>query len=73
MVRQPKKKTEMKHILEVSEAYEEFERAEMEGLDLMKELTQEKLSQGYAAHQSFLWLVKNGSLLWLKCRTLCIS
>ena len=58
----PQKKMKMKHTLEVSEVYEEAEKTEMAGLCLLKDLTQEKLSIGYSVNESYLWLVKNGTL-----------
>ena len=33
-----------------------------EGLNLMKDLTMEKLTLGYGGQESFLWLAKHGSL-----------
>ena len=59
----PAKVRKMKHTLEVCELYEDKEMSAMgAGLSLMKNLTMEKLTLGYGAQQSYLWLVKNGSL-----------
>ena len=59
----PAKVSKMKHTLEISELYEDREMSAIgAGLNLMKDLTMDKLTQGYGGQESFLWLAKQGSL-----------